>query len=87
MIISFSIDPLAEPKKAFFEVLGRNGQYSVIIPIIKGIAVFEPSACSCLAGSYWNQTKENRKNGKRCKHLSECLNFLEREGWIEEIKK
>ena len=87
MIISFEITPFDSPnKKAYFKVVGREGVYQVIIKIENGEAVFDPASCDCKFGSFWGQTKENKKNGKICVHLSECLTFLEDQAWISERK-
>ena len=83
MIIEFSItDPLDLIHTAYFKILGRHDTYEVKIKIENGTAGFQASDCTCKWGSFASQTKENQRNGKICRHLSECLLFLEREGWI-----
>lgn len=87
MIIEFSItDPTDLVHTSYFKILGRNGTYEVRIKTENRVALFETSSCTCKFGSFWGQTKENKKNGKICSHLNMCLNFLEREGWISERK-
>ena len=85
MIVSFELlNPLDSKKTAYFKVLGNTEIYEVMIKLEEKTAIFETSSCCCKWGSFFGQTKENIKNGKICKHLSECLDFLEKNGYINE---
>jgi len=88
MIISFELlNPFEYSKTAYFRVIGSKlDTYEVRIKIEEGTAYFRSSDCTCLGASYYLQTKENLKNGKICKHIQQCLNFLERECWIDKLE-
>ena len=89
MIIEFLIiDPLDTIHSAYFKILGRHDTYDIRIKIENGKAIFQAADCTCPFGSVWSQTEtnksENKRNGKVCRHITEVLNFLEKEGWINE---
>jgi len=84
MIITFDISPPGGiAQTATFKVLGTSGIYSVRIPIKLGIPEYEVEGCACIHGSWFGHSKKNRAENKVCKHMIECLNFLEREGWLD----
>ena len=84
MIISFSIShPFGEHKKALFEVMGKTGQYNVNILVECGVPKYVAENCDCKWGSWHGQRKEHKSVNKVCRHIEECLSFLEREGWID----
>lgn len=84
VIISFELLNWQEySKTAYFKVVGSGLEiHEIRIKIEDGIAIFQTSDCSCKFGSHWGQTKENIKNGKICRHIIECLNFLDSQAWI-----
>lgn len=85
MIITFElINPFELQKTAYFRVIGSKlNTYEVRIKIEDGEAIYEANDCTCKFGSFYSQTKKNRELNKCCDHITECLNFLRRECWIE----
>lgn len=84
MIVEFYIDPPFESqKKARFTVVTRTGRYSVVIAVDNGIPLYLAPDCDCEFGSHWGLSGKHKAVNKVCRHINECLVFLEKEAWID----
>jgi len=84
MIVEFRIDDSLSPNKtSYFAVFGKTGYYRIKIEINYGIPDYKVNDCDCDFGSFYGHSKVNRSQSKVCKHILECLDFLEREAWLD----
>ena len=93
MIRQFEITSIEEGLKALFIVRGADNDYNVSIKLILdtnvqlGDCILHPEinaeSCTCKFGSFYGQSKANKKENKICYHLKECLYLLEYLAYID----
>jgi hypothetical protein len=66
---------------AYFEVTGSKGStYTLRFEIVDQEVIKD--SCDCVFGSMYRFSKDNVDEGKVCRHIKECKNFLKLNGYI-----